>query len=160
MRGDRAPCEGVAMPTDVPALASPGLAISGDGDRLALEGVLDIHTLTELRRSLQHWQKQGRGGQARRALAIGKLSGLDTPGALFLCELRDKGVDLTGVRAEHKALLDLVCGIDVKPLPVPRSIPRWRQLVIGVGGAETRPGATRSTSSRSSAVLRALSARR
>jgi phospholipid/cholesterol/gamma-HCH transport system permease protein len=121
------------MPTDVPALVPPGLALSGDGDRLALEGVLDIHALTELRRSLQHWQKQGRGGHARRALAVGKLSGLDTPGALFLCELRDKGVELTGVRAEHKALLDLVCGMDVKPLPVPPSIPRWRQLVIGVG---------------------------
>jgi phospholipid/cholesterol/gamma-HCH transport system permease protein len=123
------------MPTDVPALTSPGLLISGDGDRLALEGVLDIHALTELRRSLQHWQKQGRGGQARRALALGKLSGLDTPGALFLCELRDKGVELTGVRAEHKVLLDLVCGIDVKPLPIPQSTPRWRQLVIGVGKA-------------------------
>ena len=121
------------MPTDVPAPASPGLALSGDGDRLALEGVLDIHALTELRRSLQHWPKQHRGGHARRTLAVGNLSGLDTPGALFLCELRDKGVELTGVRAEHKALLDLVCGIDVKPLPVPRSIPRWRQLVVGVG---------------------------
>ena len=121
------------MPTDVPALASPGLAISGDGDRLALEGVLDIHALTELRRSLQHWQKQGRGGHARRTLDLGKLSGLDTPGALFLCELRDKGVELTGVRAEHKALLDLICGLDLKPLPKPPSVPRWRQLVIELG---------------------------
>jgi phospholipid/cholesterol/gamma-HCH transport system permease protein len=42
---------------------------------------------------------------------------------------------LTAVRAEHKALLDLVCGIDVKLLPAPPSIPRWRQLVIGVGRA-------------------------
>jgi phospholipid/cholesterol/gamma-HCH transport system permease protein len=123
----------VIMPTDVPVPASPGLAISGDGDRLALEGVLDIHALTELRRSLQHWQKQGRGGHARRTLALGKLSGLDTPGALLLCELRDKGVELTSIRAEHKALLDLVCGIDVKPLPATLSTPRWRQLVIGVG---------------------------
>jgi len=32
---------------------------------------------------------------------------LDTPGALFLCGLRDKGVKLTGIRAEHQALLDL-----------------------------------------------------
>ncbi|HEY2863922.1 MAG TPA: ABC transporter permease [Casimicrobiaceae bacterium] len=121
------------MPTDVHAMASPGLAISGDGDRLVLEGALDIRALTELRRSLQHWQKQGRGGHARRTLAIGKLSGLDTSGALFLCGLRDKGVELTGVRAEHKALLDLVCGTDVEPLPIPASMPRWRQLIIAVG---------------------------
>ncbi len=81
------------MPTDVPALSSSGLAISGDGDRLTLEGTLDIRTLTELRRSLLHWQKQPRGGHSRRMLDLGKLSGLDTPGALFLCELRDQGVN-------------------------------------------------------------------
>jgi phospholipid/cholesterol/gamma-HCH transport system permease protein len=121
------------MSPDIPALASPGLAISGDGDRLLLEGVLDMHALGDLRRSLQHWQKQGGAGHVRRTLALGKLSGLDTSGALFLCELRDKGVQLTGIRAEHKALLDLICATDVKPLPLPPSTPRWRQLVIGVG---------------------------
>jgi phospholipid/cholesterol/gamma-HCH transport system permease protein len=104
------------------------VAITGEGDRLAIEGALDIRTLGEAERSL----KQQRG-HTRGAIDLHKLSGLDTPGALFLCELRNKGVELTGIRAEHKALLDLVCGLDLKPLPKVKAIPRWRELIIGLG---------------------------
>jgi phospholipid/cholesterol/gamma-HCH transport system permease protein len=42
-------------------------------------------------------------------------------------------VKLTGIRAEHQALLDLICGLDLKPLPKVKSVPRWRQLVIQLG---------------------------
>ena len=108
---------------------SPTLAISGEGDRLALEGVLDIRTLTEARNSLTQWLKQRKS----HALDLGNLSGLDTPGALFLCELGNKDVALTGIRAEHKTLLDLVCGLELEPLPKPASVPRWRQLVVELG---------------------------
>ncbi|OYZ59053.1 MAG: hypothetical protein B7Y21_00435 [Hydrogenophilales bacterium 16-61-112] len=66
-------------------------------------------------------------------LDIAGLDGLDTPGALFLCGLRDKGVELAGIRAEHRALLDLICGLDLKPIPKVKSIPRWRQFVIQIG---------------------------
>jgi hypothetical protein len=37
------------------------------------------------------------------------------------------------VRAEHRTLLDLICGLDLKPLPKVASVPRGRQLVIQVG---------------------------
>ena len=107
----------------------PSVAVKGEGDRLALEGVLDIRTLAAAETSLKHWQRQGKS----RALDIGKLSEMDTPGALFLCGLRSKGVELTGMRAEHKALLDLICGLELKPLPRPESVPRWRQFVIQLG---------------------------
>jgi len=116
--------------TESPAAS---VAVSGDGDRLALEGVLDIVTLAEVKASLQHWQKQRLGGHQRRALDLRKLSRLDTPGALFLCGLSDKGVELTGVRAEHKALLDLVCGLDLKPLAKPKSTASWREGIIELG---------------------------
>jgi len=66
-------------------------------------------------------------------LDVAGLDSLDTPGALFLCGLRDKGVKLTGIRAEHKALLDLICGLDLKPLPKVQSVPRWRELIIQLG---------------------------
>lgn len=105
--------------------ATQTFAITGDGDRLALEGVLDIHTLSEAEAALKE-RKSG-------ALDLAKLSGLDTPGALFLCGLREKKVELTGVRAEHKALLDLICGLEVKPLPKVPYVARWRQLVIQLG---------------------------
>ena len=105
------------------------IAVSGEGDRLALEGVLDIHTLPEAQRSLRQALKQRKKG----ALDLANLSGLDTPGALFLCGLGDKGVAFTGIRVEHKALLDLVCGLELKPLPKPKSVPRWRQFIIGLG---------------------------
>ncbi len=109
------------------------IAVSGEGDRLALEGVLDIHTLPEAQRSLRQALKRGK----RAALDLANLSGLDTPGALFLCGLGDKGVELSGVRDEHQALLDLVCSLELKPLPKPKSDPRWRQLIVGLGrGAE------------------------
>jgi len=113
----------------------PTLAVSGDGDQLALEGVLDIRTLAGVRDSLTQRLKQRRGGHARRALDLGNLNGLDTPGALFLCGLREKGLELTSVRPKHKALLDLVCGLEGKPLPRLRFVPKWRQLVTQLGKA-------------------------
>lgn len=68
-----------------------------------------------------------------RTLDIAGLDSLDTPGALFLCGLRNKGVELTGIQAEHRALLDLICGLDLKPLPKVEVVPRWRQIVIQLG---------------------------
>jgi len=112
-----------------PADFPPGVAVTGEGDRLALEGILDIRTLVAAEASLKHWLRQRKA----RALDIGKLSGIDTPGALFLCGLRAKGVELTGIRAEHKSLLELICGLELKPLATPVSVPRWRQLVIQLG---------------------------
>jgi phospholipid/cholesterol/gamma-HCH transport system permease protein len=107
----------------------PTVVVSGDGDRLALAGALEIRTLTDARKSLKNWSKREASG----SLDIGGLERLDTPGALFLCNLRDKGVKLTAVRAEHQSLLDLICGLDLKPLPKIESIPRWRQIVIRLG---------------------------
>ena len=107
----------------------PTIVVSGDGDRLALAGALEIVTLTAARTSLKKWSKPG----ASRSLNVAQLDSLDTPGALFLCGLRDKGVELTGIRAEHRALLDLICGLDLKPLPKVKSVPQWRQIVIQIG---------------------------
>jgi phospholipid/cholesterol/gamma-HCH transport system permease protein len=112
---------------------SPAIVLRDEGDRLALEGVLDIRTVADVRSALRQWLKQRAKGHARAALDLGKLSGLDTPGALFLCGLGDQGVDVTAVRAEHRALLDLVCNLDLKPLPKPASVPRWRQIIIDLG---------------------------
>ncbi len=107
----------------------PTIVVSGDGDHLALAGALEIVTLTAAKNALKQWSKPG----PSRALDIAKLDSLDTPGALFLCGLRDKGVELTGIRTEHQALLDLICGLDLKPLPKVESVPRWRQSIIQLG---------------------------
>ena len=82
---------------------------------------------------LNRWWKQ----QSSRALDLGGLDSLDTPGALLLCTLRNKNVELSGVRPEHQALLDLICGLDLTPLPKPRPVPRWRAFIVQIGrGAE------------------------
>ena len=107
----------------------PALTVSGEGNHLALSGTLEITTLAAASSSLKKLSKQG----AARSLDIARLESLDTTGALLLCNLRDKGVKLTGIRAEHQALLDLICGLDVEPLPKVKANPRWRQLVIELG---------------------------
>ena len=112
---------------------SPTLVVSGEGDRLALAGAFGIAMLTEARNSLKQWSQPGPRGGPARTLDIAGLDSLDTPGALFLCGLRDKGVELTGIRAEHQTLLDLICGLDLKPLPQVESVPRWRQSIIQFG---------------------------
>ena len=122
----RAPANQRQVSADPPP---PTVIVSGDGDRLALAGVLEIRTLAAARHSLKKWSKQG----PSRVLDVAGLDSLDTPGALFLCGLRDKGVKLTGIRTEHKALLDLICGLDLEPLPKVQSVPRWRELVIQLG---------------------------
>jgi phospholipid/cholesterol/gamma-HCH transport system permease protein len=109
------------------------IATDGDGDRVTLEGALDIRTLAEAQRSLP----KSRAKRKPVSLDLGKLSDLDTPGALFLCGLRDKGVELTGVRPEHRALLELIDSLDLKPIPETKPGSRWRQLVAALGkGAE------------------------
>lgn len=108
---------------------APELAMHGDGDRLSLDGVLTLGTLPQARASLQ--EEPARGNV--RSVDLRALQRLDTPGALFLCELRDSGVKLTGVRSEHAALLDLVCGLELAPLPRRKPIPRWREVVIEIG---------------------------
>lgn len=107
----------------------PRLVVSGDGDRLALAGSFEISTLAEIRACLKKRSEQG----PAHTLDIAGLDSLDTPGALFLCGLRDKGVELTGIRAEHQALLDLICKLDLKPLPTVESDPRWRQIITQLG---------------------------
>jgi phospholipid/cholesterol/gamma-HCH transport system permease protein len=109
--------------------APPAVVVSGEGDRLALAGVLEISTLGAARDALKKWSKHG----TSHSLDIAGLDSIDTPGALFLCGLKDKGVKLTGVRAEHTALLDLICGLDLKPIPKVDAVPRGRQLVIDLG---------------------------
>jgi phospholipid/cholesterol/gamma-HCH transport system permease protein len=104
-------------------------AVTGEAGHLTLEGALDVHTLTAAQELLRHSLKK-RGSHA---LNLAELGQLDTPGALFLCELRDKGVRLTGIRVEQQRLLDLVGGLDLKPLPTLRSVSRWRQLIIQLG---------------------------
>jgi len=103
--------------------------IGDEGDRAALHGSLDIRTLGKAEKSLGHWPKKRKSG----ALDLRDLSGLDTPGALFLCGLRNKGIELTGISADHQALLDLIGGLELTPLPKLASVPRWRQLVIQLG---------------------------
>jgi len=111
------------------APSSPTLVVRGEDDRLAFAGALELRTLPAARNALKQWTKQG----AARALDIGGLDSLDTPGALFLCGLREQGVELTGMRAEHRALLDLICELDLQPLPKVAFVPRWRQIVIQLG---------------------------
>jgi phospholipid/cholesterol/gamma-HCH transport system permease protein len=107
------------------------VAIEDDGDRLKLEGTLGIRTLSEVERPVNKWRAKHKSG----VLDLAELSGLDTPGALFLCGLHAEGVQFTGIRDEHKALLDLIGGLELKPLPKVELAPRWHQLVSQIGRA-------------------------
>ena len=105
---------------------SPAIAVTADGGNLAIAGVLDINTLPDAERALRQHKRP-------RSVDLSSLAGLDTPGALFLCGLRTRGVELSGVRDEHKPLLDLIGGLDLKPLPKTPRVARWREVVIGIG---------------------------
>lgn len=115
--------------TPAPAPTTPTIAVTGEGDERSLEGVLDIRTLSDAKAALTQWLKEGKS----RALDLAKLSGLDTPGAMFLCGLRNDKVELTGIRPEHKSLLELIGGLDAKPMPKPATVPRWRELITELG---------------------------
>jgi phospholipid/cholesterol/gamma-HCH transport system permease protein len=105
------------------------LQVTGEGADLALEGDLDIRTVEDAAHSLAP-RLAASGGR----LDLARLNTLDTPGALYLCGLRDQ-VQLTGVRDDHQALLDLVCKLEVKPLAHPPSTPRWRELLVRLGAS-------------------------
>ena len=114
---------------DSPDPSDRNFAVEEKGDRMALRGVLDIQALGAAEVLLKAPRGQGKA----RGLDLSGLDGLDTPGALLLCALRNEHVELTGVRPEHKALLDLVCGLDLKPLPKLRPVARWREFVTQLG---------------------------
>jgi phospholipid/cholesterol/gamma-HCH transport system permease protein len=116
------------QPERAPALT---LTLGDTSNRGTLQGALGIHTVGEARQVLGRWPKNGETA----ALDLHDLTSLDTPGALFLCDLRDKGVTFTGMSVDHAALLDLVCELEHKPLPRQSVVPRWRQLVIRLGQA-------------------------
>jgi phospholipid/cholesterol/gamma-HCH transport system permease protein len=117
---------------------SRAFALRGEGDQLALAGPLDIKTLDEAARALADWARQRVPARHGRSLDLGNLTALDSSGALLLCDLRKKGVDLTDLRAEHKALIELVCGLELKPAPKPRIVARWRQILTQLGrGADS-----------------------
>ena len=109
--------------------SEPTLAVAGEGERLSLEGVLTLPTLERAKAALEHVRKQ----RTSRVLNLSKLSALDTPGAMFLCDLRDKHVELVGLQPEHNALLELIGGLQRKVPPKPPAVARWRQLVIQLG---------------------------
>ena len=96
---------------------------------MTLDGALDIRTIAEAQRTLSNWP----GRHRHAVLDVGKLSDLDTPGALFLCGLRNQGVAVTGAQAEHKALLDLIGGLSFQPIPRLKPGSAWHQLVIRLG---------------------------
>src|SRR5207248_9099914 len=118
------------MPRASPASPPTAIAIDDAGARVAVKGALGIRTLPDFEASLKQHPPKGKS----RTLDLSGLTELDTPGALFLCALRELGMTLTGVRAEHRALLDLVGGLDLKAaLPKPDRVPHWRRLVIELG---------------------------
>jgi phospholipid/cholesterol/gamma-HCH transport system permease protein len=114
---------------DATPTPAPKFALDGEGAHLAVEGTLDIHTLDEAKHALQ---RSGGAGKSA-TLDLRKLGRLDTPGALLLCGLQRHGVKLTAVRAEHRRLLELVRGLDLKAPRKPRAAPRWRQLIVKLG---------------------------
>ncbi len=111
------------------AAPSPTLLVGGDGDHHVLSGSLVINTLGAARQSLGAWSRRGPSS----TLDVAGLDRLDTPGALFLCALRDMGIALLGVRAEHQSLLDLIDTLELKPLAAVAPVPRWRQLLMALG---------------------------
>lgn len=105
------------------------VAIDGDGNHRSVAGVLDFRSIDVARKALGSWLKAGQDRQ----LDLAKLSGLDTTGALFLCELRDQAVELTRVSADHSQLLELICGLDRQALPTRKAMPRWREVIVELG---------------------------
>ena len=108
---------------------APAIAIRDEGDNLALEGALDVRTLAVAQDDLARRLAE----RKPRAIDLGHLSSLDTPGALLLCRLSGDKVKLTGARPDHQALLDLVCKLELAPLPAVASMPRWRQVLVQLG---------------------------
>jgi phospholipid/cholesterol/gamma-HCH transport system permease protein len=117
------------MATPLPEAVDGVLTVTGEGEHSSLNGPLNIRTLRNAEDTLASRMK----GRKAKALDVSGLTGLDTPGALFLCGLRAKKVELVGVRKEHQPLLDLVCGLELAPPPRAPDIPRWRELLIRLG---------------------------
>ena len=101
-----------------------------DSNVLAVEGALTIHTLMATKQSLQRHVSSTKSV----ALDLAGVTSLDTPAALYLCELlKKKNVTLTNIRPEHQALLDLIGALELKDLPKPKTQPAGRQLIIRLG---------------------------
>src|SRR3981081_2554191 len=82
IRGEGCPTNAMRR---VPAggAGGPPIAIRDQGESLALEGVLDVRTVADAQGDLARRLAE----RKPRAIDLGNLSSLDTPGALLLCRL-------------------------------------------------------------------------
>ena len=94
----------------------PTVVVSGDGDRLALAGALEIATLPAARNSLKQWSKQG----PSRSLDVSRLDSLDTPGTTggvavnigtFISPLMIQTFAAAGVGFHNDAILSVALGV-------------------------------------------------
>jgi len=109
--------------------SAPSFSVEAENDTLRLSGALDIRSLGNAEALL----KSARSKHKIRSIDLGGIDVLDTPGALLLCTLHKADVELTAVRPEHRALLDLVCGLQLQRLPRPRKLSPWRESVTQLG---------------------------
>jgi phospholipid/cholesterol/gamma-HCH transport system permease protein len=128
-----APADAIGESAAEPSAGS--FSIEARDGRLLLSGRLDIHSLPAAETKLKHWR-----GNKPVAIDLRGLHALDTPGAMLLCALRHADVELTGIRTEHKALLDLVCALDARPLPKKPPVSQWRQSVAQLGRSAYESG--------------------
>jgi phospholipid/cholesterol/gamma-HCH transport system permease protein len=105
------------------------LAVDVVDEGAAMRGALNVRTLRVAKQSLAVSSKK----RTFKTIDLGKLSGLDTAGALYLHTLRGNGIKLIGATPGHQALLDLVGTLDLKRLPRPLAVQRWRQFIVQIG---------------------------
>ena len=105
----------------------PAFEVDESGGRLALRGTLDIRTLADAAATLRHW----RSGRRARSIFAGLTH--STRRAPWSCAHSGKDdAKLTGVKPGHRALLELVCRLELEPLPSPRH-GQVAQTVIQLG---------------------------
>ncbi len=120
------------MPSS-PSTPSPLTVTVADG-HVTLAGKLNATTVEQARHATKSVTDAG-----KRQIDVGGLTELDTAGALLLCAWQEQGGTFSGLRAEHKRLLELITKLDHAPLAGVPKIHPVRDFVTGVGraGADT-----------------------
>ena len=101
-----------------------------DGNRIRIRGALDLQHFQQAKEAFKELQV---ANNKTTTIDLSEVTRLDTAGALLLYKATKRHLNLENLRAEHKALFNLVSKINLEKPPIKKLLPSWKQVIISIG---------------------------
>jgi len=101
-----------------------------EGNRIRIRGALDLQHFQQAKESFKELQV---ANNKATTIDLSEVTRLDTARALILYNATKQHLTVENLRAEHKALFDLVSKINLEKPLIKKLLPSWKQAIINIG---------------------------